>query len=86
MVTVNEEITATIGVVALGAAGARYFITNATRPEQLILFAGSLGLIKPGLVTDIIGFACLLLVFFLQKRRTSRKSPRTESQGEGTTA
>lgn len=77
-------ITATIGVVALGAAGARYFITNATRPEQLILFAGSLGLIKPGLVTDVIGFGCLLLVFLLQKPRTARKTPQTEFPGEST--
>ncbi|MCL6612012.1 MAG: TRAP transporter permease [Peptococcaceae bacterium] len=65
-------ITAIIGVVCLGAAGARYFITNATRPEQLLLFVAALGLIKPGIITDAVGFGCLVLVILLQKRRSAR--------------
>jgi len=65
-------VTAIIGVVALGAAGARYLFTGTTRPEQLLLFAGAICLIKPGLITDIAGFGCLALVVLLQKRRSGR--------------
>lgn len=66
-------VTAIIGVVALGASGARYFITHTTRPEQVLLLIGAICLIKPGLVTDIVGFGCLILVFLLQKRRSGRE-------------
>lgn len=68
-------VTAIIGVVALGASGARYFITHTTRPEQVLLLIGAICLIKPGLVTDIVGFGCLILVFLLQKHRSGRAVP-----------
>jgi len=66
--------TAIIGVIGLGGAGARYLFTDATRLEQVLLFAGSLCLIKPGLTTDIIGFSCLAIVIFLQLRRRPGKA------------
>lgn len=79
-------VTAIIGVVALGASGARYFITHTTRPEQVLLLIGAMCLIKPGLVTDIVGFGCLILVFLLQKRRSGRKVLSAQSVGESESA
>lgn len=66
-------ITATIGVVGLGAAGARYLFTNASRLEQLLLFTGALCLIKPGVYTDLAGFVSFALVFIMQKRRLGKE-------------
>ncbi|MFZ5648522.1 MAG: TRAP transporter permease [Bacillota bacterium] len=76
--------TAIIGVIGLGAAGARYLFTHTTRLEQILLFIGALCLIKPGLVTDIIGFASLAPVLIMQKRRTGRNLPSTPAvSGDG---
>jgi TRAP-type uncharacterized transport system fused permease subunit len=79
-------VTAIIGVVGLGAAGARYLITNATRFEQVMLFTGALGLIKPGIITDAIGFGCLALVLILQKRRSGRVEVSPSPAGENNSA
>lgn len=62
-------VTAIIGVIGLGAAGARYLITSTTRLEQLLLLVGAVTLIKPGLVTDIVGISCLIIVYVLQRSR-----------------
>ncbi|MFZ5634406.1 MAG: TRAP transporter permease [Bacillota bacterium] len=74
-------VTAIIGVVLLGASGARFFIVSTTRPEQVLLLIGALCLIKPGLITDIVGFGCLAAVFLLQRLRTRRKEALTPSSG-----
>ncbi|KKM09802.1 C4-dicarboxylate ABC transporter permease [Clostridiales bacterium PH28_bin88] len=65
-------LTAIIGVVALGAAGARYLLTHATVAETVLLYGVALGLIKPGLLTDVLGLAGLALVYFLQKKRVKK--------------
>ncbi|GBD32422.1 Sialic acid TRAP transporter large permease protein SiaM [bacterium HR33] len=56
-------ITASAGVVALAAA----VIGHARRPvtwwERALLAAAAIGLIKPGLVTDLFGLSVMLLVF-----------------------
>lgn len=62
-------VTAIIGVVGLGAAGARYLVAPATRPEQILLLVGAICLIKPGLATDALGLGCLVAVYLLQRRR-----------------
>ncbi|KKM10124.1 C4-dicarboxylate ABC transporter permease [Clostridiales bacterium PH28_bin88] len=67
-------LTAIIGVVALGAAGARYLLTHATVAETVLLYGVAMGLIKPGLLTDILGLAGLALVYFLQKKRVKSQT------------
>lgn len=68
-------MTAIIGVVALGAAGAGFLLTFATRPERVLLLVGALCLIKPGIVTDIAGFGSLAIVLLLQSRRVRPPLP-----------
>jgi TRAP-type uncharacterized transport system fused permease subunit len=42
--------------------------------ERVLLVAAALLLIKPGLLTDAIGLACLATVFVLQHRAIRRTS------------
>jgi len=62
-------ISAGIGVIGLGAACARYLLKPLTWPETLILGMGALALIKPGLVTDIVGLGIFALIYFRQRVR-----------------
>lgn len=58
--------TAFIGVMALAGSLFGWFLGYATRMHRVLLFAAALCLIKPGLVTDVIGFALIGGVLLLQ--------------------
>jgi len=62
-------IASSIGVVALSAGLMGWFLKEATYLERAILVAGALLLIKPGLYTDAIGLALLIIVIVIQKLR-----------------
>ncbi len=66
---VTTIIASSIGVVALSAGLMGWFLKKATWLERLLLIAGALLLIKPGLYTDAIGLVLLVLVILLQKFR-----------------
>ena len=59
-------ITATIGVIGLGAALEGYLLTPLKLPIRLVMFISALALIKPGAITDIIGLAILAAVIGMQ--------------------
>ena len=65
--------TALIGMVALSASLIGYLATHATSFERLILFAGGLLMIKPGLLTDVAGIVIFVIVLVLQMRRKNRR-------------
>jgi len=50
-------LTATVGIVFLAAGVQRCMFLRTTWYESLMFFAGALLLIKPGLTTDLFGFA-----------------------------
>ena len=55
-------VSAIIGVVALGAAIQGYLLrAHATWYQRLLLGTGALALIKPGLITDLIGLGLIAL-------------------------
>lgn len=58
--------TAVIGVIALAGSLFGWFIGSANMMQRVMLFIAALSLIKPGLITDIIGFGLLGLVVVLQ--------------------
>jgi len=66
-------ITATIGVVALAAGLFGWMIGYASFIQRVILVISALSLIKPGLITDMIGFGGLAIVILWQlfERRKS---------------
>lgn len=66
---VTTIISSSIGVVALSAGLMGWFLKEATWIERLLLVAGALLLIKPGLYTDAVGLILLIIVFLLQKFR-----------------
>jgi TRAP-type uncharacterized transport system fused permease subunit len=59
-------ITGIIGCMALSAAIQGFFINHANVIERIILFIASLCLIKPGLKTDLIGLAMLIIIGGIQ--------------------
>lgn len=68
-------ITASIGIYAFSACIQRQFLIQTTWLEGLLLLASALLLIKPGLYTDLGGFAALGLTWWLQHRRRGRLVP-----------
>jgi TRAP-type uncharacterized transport system fused permease subunit len=65
-------ITATIGVVMLAAGLIGWFIRETNVVERLLLVAGAILLIKPGIYTDIMGVVLLLVVIIIQKARQKK--------------
>ena len=58
--------TAVIGVIALAGSLFGWLIRSANMIERVMLFIAALSLIKPGLITDAIGFGLLGLVVVMQ--------------------
>jgi len=67
--TVLALATGSIGTLALAGAVIGYLIRPATWPERGLLLVASLLLIRPGLVTDVVGLGLLGGVFALQRAR-----------------
>jgi len=66
---VQVTITATVGVVALAAAMEGYFLREAAWYERVILLGAAVDLIVPGVWSDLVGAALLLLVVASQWSR-----------------
>ena len=65
---VQTIVTATIGVVCLAGALHGWFVFGAARLwERVLLIAGALVLIKPGLYTDLAGVVLIALTLLSQK-------------------
>jgi TRAP transporter 4TM/12TM fusion protein len=73
-VSLQALVTATIGCICL-AAGMFGFLLRETRAwERVFLLAAALLLIKPGLITDLIGLALLVSVLVNQKYLSPAKA------------
>jgi TRAP transporter 4TM/12TM fusion protein len=73
-VSLGALITATIGCICLAAGMFGYLIREARVWERAFLLAAALLLIKPGLITDLIGLGFLAAVFVNQKHINPAKS------------
>jgi TRAP transporter 4TM/12TM fusion protein len=62
-------LTSMIGVICLGAGVIGYVLKKTPAHERLLLFAAAVLLIKPGVLTDIGGFLCVLLIVVLQIKK-----------------
>lgn len=62
-------VTAIVGMVALSSALIGYLVDNCRAYERIILIAGGLMMIKPGMLTDIAGFVLFALVLVSQWQR-----------------
>ncbi|UEM25193.1 TRAP transporter permease (plasmid) [Skermanella mucosa] len=76
-------VTATIGVVALAASLHGFLLAPLPAVQRVVMFLAALVLIKPGLVTDGIGFtllAGLVAVQLAGRRAGASPTPVTESK------
>lgn len=69
-------VTAIIGMVALSSALIGYLVDNCRAYERIILIAGGLMMIKPGMLTDIAGFVLFALVLVSQWQRKKAQRAR----------
>lgn len=65
-------LTASVGVISLGASVIGFMYDNLNKIQRLILFATALLLIDPGLVTDSVGIGLLLAIYLWQRRKKAR--------------
>ncbi len=61
--------TAVIAMYALAGAMQGYLLVTANIVERAVLLAGGLTMLYPGIVTDLVGFGCLISVIALQLAR-----------------
>jgi len=62
-------VTASVGMYGLAAAMQGYLITTTRWWERAVLFVAAICLVKPGVYTDVVGFAGLAAIYGLQRRR-----------------
>ena len=62
-------VTAIVGMVALSSSLIGYLAAPLKNFERVILGAGGLMMIKPGLLTDVTGVAIFTAILFLQLRQ-----------------
>jgi TRAP-type uncharacterized transport system fused permease subunit len=63
----HAAVSASIGCLTLAAGLYGYLIRPALMWERALLVAAALCLIKPGLITDLIGIGLIVVVFIAQK-------------------
>jgi len=65
-------LTAAIGVICLGIGIIGFFLEKTNPVERLIFLGAALLLIKTGLITDITGLICVLVVIFSQLKKRKK--------------
>ena len=67
-----STLTAAIGIVSLAASTAGYYVRPANKLDRTVLLLGALTLLHGSLLTDAIGVALLIGLYFLQRGRDGR--------------
>jgi TRAP transporter 4TM/12TM fusion protein len=65
-------VTAAVGVIMLAGGLIGWFVRETNTVERLLLIAGAILLIKPGIYTDIAGVIFLVTVIVLQRARKKK--------------
>ncbi len=76
--------TAVLGIVSLSFASVGFWLRNLFIWERLLLLAGAITLITPGLITDAIGIGLMVVVYLLQKVRPNGPASATAEERTGT--
>jgi len=64
-----NSLVSALGVMAMAGAVMGYFGGRCKWYESLFLAIGALFLLKPGLITDLIGLSTVIAIYVFQKRR-----------------
>ena len=71
---VQAICTALIGVFLLAMFTVGYFKAQLAWYMRILAFAGALGLMIPGTISDLCGLAILALIYFVQKAKEKKLS------------
>lgn len=77
-------VSSVIGMVAVSSSVIGFFVAHSKAFERLILFAGGLALILPGIATDVVGIVAIVFVWFLQQSRKDDDSGMKEKLAPST--
>lgn len=69
---ISATVTALIGMVSLSAALIGFLADKCNLLERLLLVAGGLLMIQPGIVTDVIGIVIFVAILLLQMKRRQK--------------
>lgn len=72
-------ITSLIGIIGVASGVSGFFITEQSWYERIIFFAGGLLMVIPGMYTDTIGIAVLLVGVALQRKRVAAERLRSKA-------
>jgi TRAP transporter 4TM/12TM fusion protein len=61
-------ISASIGMYALAASMQGFLLTDLKWWERIVLFASAVALVKPGLITDVLGLIGFGVIYYLQRK------------------
>lgn len=65
-------ITAIIGIIGIAGATEGWLLKETTIFQKILLLAGSLMMVHPNIITDVVGLAVLIVVYLLQKFSISK--------------
>jgi len=68
-----STVTAMLGVIALAAGVQGFYLSRLGTPERILFVATAVALIKPGLMSDVIGIVVLGGIYLLQRRKNFQK-------------
>jgi TRAP-type uncharacterized transport system fused permease subunit len=63
-------LTSIIGVICLGSGIIGYLVKRTMIYDRILMFGAAFLLIKPGLMTDVVGLLCVALTIFIQLRKS----------------
>lgn len=69
---ISATVTALIGMVSLSSALIGFLADKCNLLERLLLVAGGLLMIQPGIVTDVIGIVIFVVILLLQMKRRQK--------------
>jgi len=75
-------ITALIGIIMLSSAVQGILFTKVAFIERLIMFIGAISLIKPGLMTDVLGLTSFIIIIILQMLKKRQIITRSQDQNK----
>jgi len=68
-----STVTAMLGVIALAAGVQGFYLSRLGTPERILFVVTAVALIKPGLMSDVIGIVVLGGIYLLQRRKNFQK-------------
>lgn len=76
---IPKIISAIVGILGISTALTGFFRTNMTLIERICTIIGGLLLVETGLITDIIGYSLIIVVFLFQLKKAKDQKVKLEA-------